>query len=92
MLLIVQGNEALMELPVGIAVTGIDDAFLLRPQDCAQIRLLVIAQGCHERTHRFLGGCKAALGLGRIRGSRLGDTDPENRGRNQPRPTFQHAH
>ena len=71
MLLIVERNEALMEFLVGIPVAGVDDPVALRPQDSAQVGLLVVAQGCDERTHRFLGGCEAALGLGRARGCRL---------------------
>ena len=81
-LLIVESNEALMEFPIGITVAGVDDAVGLRPQDSAQVGLLVIAQGRHERIHRFLGGSEVALGLGRARGCRLRDGEPEDRSQN----------
>jgi hypothetical protein len=35
-LLIVESNEALMEFPVVIAVTGVDDPFALRPPSIAR--------------------------------------------------------
>ena len=66
-LLVVEGNEALMEFLVGITVAGVDDPVALRAQDSAQVGLLVVAQGGHERTHRFLGGGEVALGFGRAR-------------------------
>ena len=78
-LLIIESNEALMEFPVGIPVTGVEDAVGLRPKYGAQVGFLVVAQSCHERAHRFLGGYEAALRLRRVRGCRLCDSEPEDR-------------
>ena len=82
MLLVVQSDEALMTFLIGIPVTGVDDAVGLRPQDGAQVGLLVISQGSDERIRRFLGGCEAALRFGRIGGCRLCDPEPEDHGQN----------
>ena len=60
-LLVVQGNEALMEFPIGISVAGVEDAVGFRPKDGAQVGFLVVTQGRNERAHRLLGGCEAAL-------------------------------
>ena len=81
-LLIVESNEALMEFPIGISVTGVDDAVGLRPQDGAQVSLLVVAQGSDERLHGFLGRRETALRFGRVRGCRLRDPEPEDRSQN----------
>ena len=43
-LLVVERDETLMEFPVGIPITGVEDAVGPRPQDGAQVGILVIAQ------------------------------------------------
>ena len=63
-LLIVESNKALMQFPVGVLVTGVEDAVGVGPEDGAQIGLLVVAQGCDKCRHRFLGRRETALGSG----------------------------
>src|SRR5215471_4472497 len=59
--LVVKGYETIMEFPVGVSVAGIDDAVALRPQDGAQVSVLMVAQSGDECGDGFLRRRKAAL-------------------------------